>query len=288
MPATTFMKHTPLISIVTPSFNQASFIVEALESVRFQDAKNYEHLVIDGMSTDGTVDLLRKQAATREHQNVFWISERDTGQSEALNKGFRRAKGEIIGWLNADDRYRADCFEYVVRAFEENPDVDVFYGDYLMVDAVGKVLKVRREIEFSAFVLLYHRVLYIPTTATFFRRRVFEEGNWLDETLQYAMDLEFFIRLSKRGYRFKHIPKLLADFRMQPNSKTCSYPGRQRMEHRQVVLEAAPIFRGLKYSRVKCLTLTLFGSIAGIRRYSEKMLRGYYWGQSRPNNLRVG
>jgi glycosyltransferase involved in cell wall biosynthesis len=285
MPATTFMKHTPLISIVTPSFNQANFIVEALESVRFQNAENYEHLVIDGMSSDSTVDLLRNQATNREHQDMFWTSETDSGQSEALNKGFRRAKGEIVGWLNADDRYRADCFKYVVRAFEENPDVDVFYGDYLMVDAVGKVLKIRREIEFSAFVLLYHRVLYIPTTATFFRRRVFEEGNWLDETLQYAMDLEFFIRLLKRGYRFKHIPQLLADFRMQPNSKTCSYPGRQRLEHRQVVLASAPICRHLKYPRVKDLTLTLFSSVAGIRRYSEKLLRGYYWEQLRPNGF---
>jgi glycosyltransferase involved in cell wall biosynthesis len=273
------MKHTPLISIVTPSFNQASFIDEALESVRRQNAEDYEHLVIDGMSTDGTVDLLRKQAMNRKQQNMFWISERDSGQSEALNKGFRRAKGEIIGWLNSDDRYRADCFKHVVQAFEDNPDVDIFYGDYLMVDAVGEVLKIRREIEFSAFVLLYHRILYIPTTATFFRRRVFEEENWLDEKLQYAMDLEFFIRLSKRGYRFKHIPQLLADFRMQPDSKTCSYPGRQRLEHRQVVLAYAPICRHLKYPRVKNLTLTLFSSLAGIRRYSEKMLRGYYWEQ---------
>jgi glycosyltransferase involved in cell wall biosynthesis len=229
------------------------------------------------MSTDGTVDLLRKHAETIEHKNMFWISERDTGQSEALNKGFQRAKGEIIGWLNSDDRYRPHCFEHVVRAFGENPDVDVFYGDYLMVDAAGKVLKIRREIEFSAFVLLYHRVLYIPTTATFFRRRVFEEGNWLDETLQYAMDLEFFIRLSERGYRFKHIPQLLADFRMQPNSKTCSYPDRQRLEHRRIVLASAPIVRRLGNPRLSGFALVLFGWVASIRRYWEKMLKGYYW-----------
>jgi glycosyltransferase involved in cell wall biosynthesis len=277
------MKHSPPISVVTPSFNQADFIVEALESVRSQNAENYEHLVIDGMSTDGTVDLLRNHAANRGRKNMLWSSERDTGQSEALNKGFQRAKGEIIGWLNSDDRYRPDCFEYVVRAFEENPDVDIVYGDYLMVDAAGKVLRIRREIEFSAFVLLYHRVLYIPTTATFFRRRIFDEGNWLDETLQYAMDLEFFIRLSHLGYRFKHIPQLLADFRMQPNSKTCSYPDRQRMEHRKVVLAAAPIVRRLRNPRVSGLALVLFGSIASIRRYLEKLLKGYYWEQSRPN-----
>jgi glycosyltransferase involved in cell wall biosynthesis len=280
------MKHTPLISIVTPSFNQVSFIGEALESVRLQNVEHYEHLVIDGLSTDGTVDLLRRQATNRKQQSLFWTSERDSGQSEALNKGFRQAKGEIIGWLNSDDRYRAGCFEHLVLAFEENPEVDIFYGDYLMVDEAGNVLEIRREIEFNAFVLLYHRILYIPTTATFFRRRIFEEGNWLDERLQYAMDLEFFIRLSKRGYRFKHIPQLLAEFRMQPDSKTCSYPDRQRLEHRQVVFATAPIFHHLKSPILRSLVLPLLRSIACVRRYSEKMFRGYYWEQVRPNGFR--
>src|SRR5260370_15555289 len=281
------MKYTPLISIITPSFNQVDFIGEALKSVRLQNHKTYEHLVIDGMSTDGTVDLLRDQASNREQQNMFWVSERDTGQSEALNKGFRRAKGEIIGWLNSDDRYRTGCFEHVVRAFEDRPEIDIFYGDYLMVDEAGRALEIRREIEFNAFVLLYHRILYIPTTATFFRRRIFEEGNWLDEKLQYAMDLEFFIRLSKHGYRFKHIPELLADFRMQPDSKTCSSPDLQRMEHRRVVFATAPIFRHLKYPTVRGLVLPLLQSIACVRRYSEKMFRGYYWEQIRQNGFRL-
>jgi glycosyltransferase involved in cell wall biosynthesis len=271
------MKYTPLISIITPSFNQARFIGEALESVRLQNNENYEHLVIDGMSTDGTIDLLRDQTTKNEQQNIFWLSERDSGQSEALNKGFRRARGEIVGWLNSDDRYRANCFEHIVEAFENYPEVDIIYGDYLIVNEVGKVLKIRREIEFNAFILLYHRILYIPTTATFFRRRIFEDGNLLNEKLQYAMDVEFFIRLAEHGYRFRHIPKLLADFRMQPDSKTCRSPERQRMEHQQVVFAAAPIFRRLKSPGGKSLILTLLRSIACVRRYSEKMLRGYYW-----------
>jgi glycosyltransferase involved in cell wall biosynthesis len=277
------MGHNPLISVVTPSFNQVSFIGEAMESVRRQNNNNCEHLVIDGMSTDGTVELLRSQPENMDG-NLFWTSERDSGQSEALNKGFQRANGEIIGWLNSDDRYRANCFDHVVKAFKENPNVDIIYGDYAMVDEVGKMLKIRREIEFNAFILLYHRILYIPTTATFFRRRIFEEGNWLDERLQYAMDLEFFIRLSARGYRFKHIPQLLGDFRMQPNSKTCRAPDRQRMEHREVVFAAAPIFRRLESSRLKYLALTLLQSTACLFRYSEKMFRGYYWEELCPNN----
>jgi glycosyltransferase involved in cell wall biosynthesis len=275
------MKDFPLISIVTPSLNQASFIGEALQSVERQSYTNWEHLVMDGMSTDGTIDLLRDMASERKQQKLLWVSERDSGQSEALNKGFRRVKGDIIGWLNSDDRYRVGCFEHIVRAFEENPSVDIVYGDYLIVDESGNPFQIRREIEFSKFILLYHRVLYIPTAATFFRRRIFDENNWLEANLQYAMDLEFFIRLSARGYRFKHIPQLLADFRIQPHSKTCSSPDRQRLEHQQVIFAAAPILRHLKSPHLRGVVLSLLRSMACLKRYSEKMLRGYYWEQLR-------
>lgn len=267
--------------MVTPSFNQASFVGEALRSVQQQSYRRHEHLVIDGKSTDGTVALLRDMTASQELTDVRWISEPDSGQSEALNKGFREARGEIIGWLNADDRYRPGCFEQIVQAFAENPDVDIFYGDYVVVDESGKELQVRREIEFSAFILLYHRVLYIPTTASFFRRRVFEENNWLEEKLHYAMDLEFFIRLAARGYRFKHIPKVIADFRVHPESKSCSAPDKQRLEHEQVVFEAAPIFRRLRPSLLRGPVLALLRLIAGVERYSEKLFKGYYRSQMR-------
>ena len=277
------MKHYPLISIVTPSLNQVRFIGEALQSVQLQNYEQCEHLVIDGMSTDGTVDLLRSLTAIGERKSVSWVSERDSGQSDALNRGFRQAKGDIVGWLNSDDRYRAGCFDHVIRAFEQNPKVDILYGDYLIIDEHGKALQLRREIEFSEFILRYHRILYIPTTATFFRRKVFDEGNWLDSNLHYAMDLEFFIRLATQGYRFKHIPQLLADFRMQPNSKTCSSPDKQRTEHQRVVLASTPILRRLKSSQSRRLALSFLRSMASAKRYSEKMLRGYYWDQFRSN-----
>jgi glycosyltransferase involved in cell wall biosynthesis len=271
------MNTTPLISVVTPSFNQGRFIEEALASVQLQNYVNWEHLVIDGASTDGTIDRLHALSTKNEQSNLFWISESDSGQSEALNKGFRRAKGEIIGWLNSDDRYRAGCFERVVKAFEDNPEADIIYGDYLIVDESGKVLQIRREIDFSEFILLYHHVLYIPTTATFFRRRVFDEGNLLDESLQYAMDLDFFIRLSARGYRFKHIPEILADFRIHADSKTCSSSDKQRMEHRQIILAAVPILRHVQSLTMKRIALLLLWSVACAKRYSEKLRRGYYW-----------
>jgi glycosyltransferase involved in cell wall biosynthesis len=278
------MKYSPLISIVTPSFNQVSFIEEALQSVQHQSYTNWEHLVIDGNSTDGTVELLRDLTTNGKQQNVSWVSERDNGQSDALNRGCRQAKGDIIGWLNSDDRYRPGCFERVIQAFEENPGVDIVYGDYLLVNELGSAFQIRREIEFSKFILLYHRVLYIPTTTTFFRRKIFDEGNWLDESLQYAMDLDFFIRLSAHGYCFKHIPQLLADFRLQPKSKTCSAPNRQRVEHQQVVFAAAPILRRIEPSYFRKVVLSALRSIACVKRYSEKLLRGYYWEQLRSNS----
>jgi glycosyltransferase involved in cell wall biosynthesis len=275
------MNHSPLISVVTPSFNQASFLGEALASVQLQSYKHCEHLVIDGKSTDGTVALLRNVTDGAESASVRWISETDSGQSDALNKGFRLAKGEIIGWLNSDDRYRPGCFEQIVRAFAENPEVDILYGDYVVIDEAGRPLRVRREIEFSAFILLYHRVLYIPTTATFFRRRIFEENNWLEEKLHYAMDLEFFIRLAARGYRFKHLPKIIADFRVHSRSKSCSDPDKHRMEHQQIVFAAAPLLRRIKPPLLKSPVLSLLRSIACLERYSEKLFKGYYWQQMR-------
>jgi glycosyltransferase involved in cell wall biosynthesis len=269
--------YLPLVSIVTPSFNQASFIYEALRSVQTQDYSKYEHQVIDGMSTDGTVKLLQNLSNFPGKNKIVWSSEKDKGQSEALNKGFRRVKGDIVGWLNSDDRYLPGCFAHIVQAFEQNPNVDIIYGDYRIIDQSGNVIKIKREIEFSKFVLLYHRVLYIPTTATFFRSRIFKEENWLEESLQYAMDLELFIRLARKGYRFKHISRVLADFRLQPSSKTCSFPDRQRREHRQIVHSATPALRNLRSPWLRNLVLFTLRSMAAVRRCIEKAIRGYYW-----------
>jgi glycosyltransferase involved in cell wall biosynthesis len=276
-------RSTPSISIVTPSFNQAVFIRDALESIRLQNYPNLEHLVIDGLSVDGTVELLHSLELDIKNVRVKCVLERDSGQSEALNKGFRQAKGDIIGWLNADDRYLPGCFKRIVQAFVDYPEVDVFYGDYILVDEHGKTLQIRPEIEFNSFILRHHRVLYIATTATFFRRRIFDEGNWLDETLHYAMDLDFFVRLAAKGYRFKHIPASLADYRLQPNSKTCSAPNMQKEEHYQVIAAAAPQLKRLRSKHLRKLAISLFRFIAASERYTEKLLRGHYFNCLRIN-----
>ena len=273
-------------SIVTPSLNQGRFLGEALESVRTQNYADVEHLILDSDSTDETISVLRNLDGKPEWEHVCWRSEHDSGQSEALNHGFKIASGDIIGWLNADDRYRPGCFQHIVRAFEEHPEADVIYGDFTLMSEDGQILRVRREIAFNRFILLYHRVLYIPTPATFFRRRVFEDGNLLKQDLHYAMDYEFFVRLANAGYRIQHIPYVLADFRVHPASKSSSMEQLQSLEKRQIMSAISPLSRRIRSFRLRSIAFFLLQLAAGLLRWTEKMFRGYYFTQTRPASLR--
>jgi glycosyltransferase involved in cell wall biosynthesis len=267
------------ISIVTPSLNQGRYLGEALDSVRAQGYPWVEHLVMDGGSNDETLPLLESLNGCNEWSYVKWRSHPDGGQSHALNQGFGEVTGDIIGWLNSDDRYRAGCFDHVVRAFDENPALDVLYGDFIVMDEKGTTLQVRREIEFNRFILLYHRVLYIPTPATFFRRRVFDDGNRLHPDLHSAMDYEFFVRLAEAGYTFQHIPKLLADFRMHPASKSCRLALEQAREKQQTMWAVSPITRWTESRPLRHAAFFGAECVAALMRYSQKMMRGYYFGQ---------
>ncbi|HEY3930525.1 MAG TPA: glycosyltransferase family 2 protein [Candidatus Koribacter sp.] len=273
----------PQITIVTPSYNQAEYLQESLESVSSQGVANVEHLVMDGGSSDGSALILKEFSEQSNGAHLRWLSEKDNGQSDAMNKGFRSARGEIIGWLNADDRYRPGCFEAVLRAFRDHPEADIIYGDYTWIDRRGRVLQLRRETSFSRFTLLYHRVLYVPSTATFFRRRIFDEGNLLDEKLQYAMDYEFFVRLCARGYRFQHVSDLMADFRYHPASKSTQFCDRQLEEQNAALPRYSPILNACRNRWIYRPLLLSLRSAAGVLRYGEKAIRGYYFTQWRPS-----
>jgi glycosyltransferase involved in cell wall biosynthesis len=273
----------PLISIVTPSYNQAAFLPEALKSVTMQERTDVEHIVVDGDSTDDTVSVL--SAAGSRSPHLRWKSEPDEGQSHALNKGFRVAQGEIIGWLNADDRYRPGCFDAVLSAFQKYPNIDILYGDYTWIDQAGSILRLRREIEFNRFVLMYHRVLYIPTTSTFFRRRIIDDGHLLDESMQYAMDYELFLRLCLHGYRYRHIPFCLADFRIHPASKSSLAPRSQLKEQDLVTERYAPALNRCSSPYLRRQLFRGLRIAAGVCRYSEKLLRGYYFDRFRRSSV---
>ena len=204
----------PLISIVTPSFNQGRFIEANIQSVLQQKYSGVEHIVIDGGSTDCTLDVLNR------YPHIKWISEKDRGQTHALNKGFRMATGEIIGWLNSDDTYCSSVFQVVAEHFK-NPDVNILCGDGFEIDEAGKISHRLSSRNSSPEALIrYWKWKYeFVQPAFFFRRNVFDEVGYLDEMLYYAMDYDFFIRLGLR-YPFKYISEPLANLRMYPESKS--------------------------------------------------------------------
>lgn len=273
------------ISIVTPSYNQGPYLSEALESVRMQGYPDVEHLVLDGGSNDASVGILEALDQKSEWSHVHWTSGPDGGQSEALNRGFRAATGDLVGWLNSDDRYRAGCFDRLLEAAKAHPEIDVFYGDFTFMDEVGTVQRIRKEIEFSRFILLYHRVLFIPTTSTFFRRRIFEDGHWLRNDLHYAMDYEYFLRLAAEGYRFRRIPHVLADFRLHAESKTMRMQQTQLDEKREIMRTFSPVTRWLHSPALANAAFRALQTTAGLLRWSEKLARGAYLVQNRPSVL---
>jgi len=220
----------PSLSVVTPSFNSGRFIDDAIQSVLQQRAVAVEHIVTDGASTDDTIAVLKR------YPSVQWASEPDKGQSEAINKGFVRATGELVGWLNADDYYLPGGLYAIARAARQHPEADVIYGDCLFVDADGHIVRSKVEHGFDAGILMYFGC-YIPSTSTFFRRRLIESGRLLDCDYRVCMDFEYFARLAHAGYKFHYVPRFIAAFRWHGNNISLSQAARRSEERRQVQLK---------------------------------------------------
>ena len=217
----------PKISIVTPSYNQGQFIEDAIQSVLNQNYPNLEHIIVDSGSTDGTVEILKK------YPHLRWISEPDNGQTDAINKGFHMARGDVVAWLNADDYYLPGTFEKVLYFCEKYPEVDIVYGDCCFVDFNGKFLRRKLEPAFDLGMLVYYGC-YIPSTATFFRRSIIDEGILLDTEYHNCMDMEYFVRLGSQGKRFFHISGCLACFRWHEGNISLLHVERRRKERLQV------------------------------------------------------
>ena len=203
----------PLVSIVTPSYNQAQFLEETICSVIRQDYEAIEYIVIDGGSTDGSLEIIKRY----EEHLAYWISEPDKGQVDAINKGLRRAGGDIVAWINSDDLYMAGAIREAVSALQQNPEIGMVYGDGIMVDADGKLLDRHTYRTYSVLDLLCFEVLLQPTV--FIKRKILEWVGYLSEDYDLILDHDLWIKIAANR-PILHVPSFWAVERTHESAKT--------------------------------------------------------------------
>ena len=205
----------PLVTIVTPSYNQGEYITETIESVLGQDYPRIEYVVMDGGSTDRTLDILR-----RYDGRLRWVSQKDDGQSDAIHRGFSEARGEIIAWLNSDDLYTPGAVSRAVEALVSAPEAGFVYGRADFIDREGRPRgsHIYRQWDYDELV---DRRNFIPQPATFFRHSAYEAIGGLALDLHYVMDYDLWIRLG-REFPVTQVPDVLARIRLFPDTKTAS------------------------------------------------------------------
>jgi glycosyltransferase involved in cell wall biosynthesis len=203
----------PLVSIVTPSLNQGRFLRRTIESVLGQGHPRIEYIVCDGGSTDGSREILASYG-----DRLWWVSEPDAGQSAALNRGFSRARGEILSYLNSDDVLRPGAVAAVVEHFRGKPPCDLLYGDADYVDEEDRLIGAYPTTEYSFARLAEENIICQP--AAFWRSGIAARVGPFNEALRYAMDYEYWLRIARAGGRIEHLPRTLAASRLHAGAKT--------------------------------------------------------------------
>jgi glycosyltransferase involved in cell wall biosynthesis len=202
------------ISIVTPSYNQAQYLEQTICSVLEQDYPDIEYIIVDGKSTDGSLEIIRKYA----DRLSWWVSEPDRGQTDALNKGFAHATGDLLTWINSDDTYTPGAIREAVKFFEAHQNAALIYGDANYIDESGRVVG-RFPAAQTNHRLLRRGYVHIPQQASFFRADLWRQVAPLDPSFFFAMDYDLWVRLAARGPLLYH-PQVWANFRLHGDSKT--------------------------------------------------------------------
>ena len=205
----------PKFSIITPSFNQAKYIESTIRSVLDQPGVDIEYIIMDGGSTDGSVDIIQKYA----DKLAYWVSEPDDGQTDAINKGFNRASGDIFAWINSDDTYEPGTFEQVAEFFKNNPEIGLVYGEAYFIDGQGHRIGVFPAAQ-TNLGKLKNGYVHIPQQAAFFRAELWQKVGPLDPDFYFAMDYDLWVRLA-RVTKIAYLPnKFWANFRLHTSAKT--------------------------------------------------------------------
>ncbi len=206
--------YLPLVSIVTPSYNQARFLEEAIQSVFSQNYPRLEYIIVDGGSTDGSVGIIEKYAS----RLAWWVSEKDQGQTDALNKGFAHARGDVLAWLNSDDTYEPGVIARASQYLQMHRDVGLVYGDANYIDErghrVGRFPAAQTDLD-----RLRRGYVHIPQQAAFFRGELWRALGPLDPSFYFAMDYDLWVRIASHA-ELKYLPETWANFRLHAAGKT--------------------------------------------------------------------
>ncbi|CEN55993.1 glycosyltransferase family 2 protein [Candidatus Methylopumilus turicensis] len=208
-------KLLPRITVITPSYNQAEFLERTIVSILNQGYPNLEFIIIDGGSTDGSVDVIKGYA----NQLTYWVSEPDNGQSHAINKGLQIATGDWVCWQNSDDIFYPLAFMRLSQSIQQNPTLDLVIGDINLIDKDDHLIRPQCYVK-PTYGALVAEGMVMTNQAAFWRRNLHEEIGFLDESLHYGFDYEWFLRLLKHTNRSHHIPKKLGALRYHDQTKT--------------------------------------------------------------------
>lgn len=214
------------VSIVTPSFNQVDYLEKSILSVLQQSYDNIEYIIIDGGSSDGSVEIIKQY----QDQLSYWVSEKDDGQTHAIKKGFDIATGDIYAWLNADDAYSMDTVSKAVEYLKYYSEVDLIYGNRLAIDEEGRILYWKKMLPIGANSVFSSMIL--GQESCFWRRSIYKSVGGLDPKVKFSMDYDFFSRSAQKG-RFHYVPELWAAFRIHEDSRTMNeyaYLGRREVK----------------------------------------------------------
>lgn len=222
------------ISVITPSFNQGKYIDRAINSVRAEACHTLiQHIVLDNCSTDETTVLLDAYLKSPGAIDLDVRIRPDSGQTASINEGFLGASGDVVCWLNTDEWYEPGALRTVAAFFERNPEIDVAFGGSRFFDSDGRLLRSKHESFHSRSMLIYYGC-YLPSCATFVRRRVLDAGVLLDPEYRVAMDFDWYLRIADAGYRFAPIRQLLAGFTWHDSNISTVFDDRRRLEVRQL------------------------------------------------------
>jgi glycosyltransferase involved in cell wall biosynthesis len=258
----------PKLSIITPSYNQASFLDQTIKSVLDQNYPDLDYIIMDGGSQDGSVEVIKRHQAKLS----FWESVRDKGQVDAINKGLRRATGDWVGWQNSDDYYLPGAFQSFAKAAQQNPDADLIIADIVLVDEVGKEIRDLRYVR-PTFDSVFSEGMVLANQAAFWRRSLHERIGYLNESYNCSFDYDWFLRVLAVG-KAVHVREHWGCFRYHDAAKTSTLAARFAEENRMIRGNRDPNAMSVAYHRLRRTALTLAaGDLAYIARGLLRRLR---------------